>query len=443
MRNFLLLFLLISSFQLSAQNLSNKGKEFWVGYGHNTLFTLIATNGANSQELVLYLSAEQAATVVVSINGTSYSQTYNIPANSVIQTSPIPKSGADDARLTAEGKSTKGIHIVSTQPIVAYAHQYGENSSGATMLMPVETYGYTYYSLNFTQLSNASPAYSWFYVVASENNTKVEITPSDTTEGGSPAGVKFTVNLSKGEIYNVFGKAVSATGPAKDMTGSKIKSVAGSDGVCHPVAVFSGSSRITICGTSGDIMQQQIFPASAWGTTYLTYNSVSTADVTQTNTNYYRIAVRDPTTIVKRNGVVLSGLINNFYYEFSSNKGDYITANKPILMSQYFPSMQSCPGYSGNGDPEMFFLSPLEQSINKASFYSTSNQNIVNNYVAIIIKTAGVSSLLIDGSNAFDYNTVHPKNNQYRVIIKTLAGNVPHTVQSGCSGVDTSGVAYA
>ena len=184
MRKYLVCLFLFLGYTANAQNLSNRGTEFWVGYGHNALYGNV-NGGFNTQEMVLYLGANQAATVTVSVNGTAYSQTYNIPANSVIETATIPKTGANDARLTAEGLSTKGIHIVSDVPIVAYAHQYGLNSSGATMLMPVETYGYTYYSLNYTQVSNVDPSYSWFYVVASENNTRVQITPSVATEACS------------------------------------------------------------------------------------------------------------------------------------------------------------------------------------------------------------------------------------------------------------------
>src|SRR3712207_5663601 len=89
---------LIGSTAVFAQNLSNKGREFWVGYGHHQFFENPGASG-NSQQMVLYLSAEQAATVTVSINGTSFSQTYAVPANSVIATAPMPKAGPDDCRL--------------------------------------------------------------------------------------------------------------------------------------------------------------------------------------------------------------------------------------------------------------------------------------------------------------------------------------------------------
>jgi hypothetical protein len=407
----------LGALTVNAQNLSNKGKEFWVGYGHNNLFT------ASAQTFVLYLSAEAAATVTVSVNGTSWTRTYNIPANTVIQTDEIPKTGIDDARITAEGLTVKGVHVVSNVPIVAYAHQYGGSSSGATMLMPVETYGYTYYSLNYTQQSNAASCYSWAFVIASENNTRVQITPSGPTVGGKAAGVPFNVDLQKGEIYNIFGQLTSNSGGSTgyDLSGTKFSSIAGGDGNCHPIGVFSGASRMTICNTSsGEFMQQQIFPASAWGRRYLTYPTVSTNNINVTNTNFFRIAVRDPSTIVKRNGIVLTGLNNNFYYDFSSNTGDYIEADKPVLVSQLTPSTSSaCSGYTGLGDPEMFYLSPLEQAITSTSFYNTSNASISNNYVSIIVPVgSGYNSLKIDGSNTFSRDIPHPNNPAYRVVIK-------------------------
>ncbi len=410
------------------QNLSNKGKEFWVGYGNNNLM-----NSGNTQTMVLYLSAEQAANVTVRANGTNWFQSVSIPANTVDFSISIPKTGTNDCRILNEGVFNRGISIVSDVPIVAYAHQYGSNSSAATMLMPVETYGYTYYSVNFTQVANATNAYSWFYAIASRNNTRIEITPSEATASGRPAGVPFIVDLNKGQIYNVFGALTSNSGASStgnDMTGSKIRSIPNAVGDCYPIAVFSGATRMTICGSSGDVMQQQIFPASAWGTKYLTYNTVNSGGSYTPNFNYYRIAVRDPNTVVRRNGIPLTNLINNFYYEITSNSGESIDADKPILVSQYIPSSNGCSSnLSGDGDPEMFYLSPVEQAIKKATFYSTNSQAISSNYVSIIIRNSGLASLTIDGSNTFSSVRNHPSNSAYRVVVQDL-GVGQHTIQS-------------
>ncbi|MEK7225285.1 MAG: hypothetical protein AAB221_06350, partial [Bacteroidota bacterium] len=176
----LLIISLFSFLQADAQDKSNRGKEFWLGYGFHWIFINNDNGGVipvNGQDMALYISTEQAATVTVSINGTAWSQTLNIPANTVDASIVIPKSGVNDARLLTDGLSTKGIHIVSDVPVAVYAHVYVTQGSGATMLMPVETYGYSYYSVNYSQatsgsqLPNISPTiqngpdwYSWFYV---------------------------------------------------------------------------------------------------------------------------------------------------------------------------------------------------------------------------------------------------------------------------------------
>ncbi|MEO8770865.1 MAG: PKD domain-containing protein [Ferruginibacter sp.] len=435
----LLLAFILFSLQLIAQDKSNRGKEFWLGYGYNYDFNNEAP--VNGQTLAIYISTEEAAVVTVSVNNTGFTQTLNIPANSVDYSITIPKDAPDDARILTEGLSTHGIHIISDVPVVVYAHQYRSQLSGATMLMPVETYGYTYYSLNYTQTaSNVNDWYSWFFIVAAENNTRLEITPSDTTQGGWLKGHTYIVNLNKGEIYNVFGKAIfdgTPEGASKDMTGSKIVSVTGADGNCHPIAVFSGSSGIRLCsGDGGEFVQQQVFPANAWGTRYLTYHTLNNTNtnVTLPNLNFYRIAVQDPTTVVKRNGVVLTGLTNNFYYEYQGTSGDYIEADKPILVAQYMMNINQCTGnnMNGYGDPEMFYISPIEQGVKQARFYNSRHYGIDYTYVNILLPTAGLASLLIDGAPLPAVNIVtHPVLANYSVAVARLIGpGAQHTITS-------------
>ena len=152
MRKILLLFIifLLHGYQSFSQNFSNKGKDFWVGYGYHQVMT-----GNNGQEMVLYFATDQITTVTVSIPGLAYTQTYtNIPANTIFTTPALPKVGFTDARLMIEGISTKGIHIESTKPMVAYAHIYNASVSGACVLLPTNTLGKEYYSINYTNNSN-------------------------------------------------------------------------------------------------------------------------------------------------------------------------------------------------------------------------------------------------------------------------------------------------
>ncbi len=427
MKQILMLIGWMAAVSAPAQEKSNRGKEFWLGYGNCISFNL-ADNPypVNNQNLVLYISTEEAATVTVSVNGTTWSRTVSIPANSVDVSITLPKSGPDDCRILNEGLFDRAVHIVSSAPVVVYAHEYNTQLSGATLLLPVETYGYTYYSINFKQPNSGYNDKNWFYVIASEDNTRLEITPSDTTETGVLPGQTFTVNLNKGQLYNVFGK--TSFDNICDLTGSKIVSVPGSDGNCHPVAVFSGTSRLVLCnGDGGEAAQQQIFPASAWGTRYLTFHSIVALanPLTTPFINFYRVIVNDPTTIVKRNGVILTGLQRNSYYEFSSNSGDYIESDKPVIVGQYTPGSNQCTGNSPTalGDPELLFLPSIEQGIKKTRVYNTKNANITVNYLTIILPNNGVSSLRVNGAAIpASQRIAHPNNSNYTVVARRLIG---------------------
>jgi gliding motility-associated-like protein len=425
------------------QDLSNKGKEFWLGYGLN--YSFFNEPPVNGQELQVYISTEQAANVTVSISSTTWTKTIAIPANTVDYSVVIPKAGVDDARIVQEGLSKKGISIKSDVPVTVYAHQYNTQVSGATMLMPLETYGYSYYSVNYAQnmsgavapdltpsVANGPDWFSWFFVVAPEDDTRLIITPADSTQGGWLPGQSYTVDLDKGEIYNVMGKLKSNSGPpytaSKDLTGSKIVSVSGPDGKCHPIAVFSGSSGIRLCrGDGGEYMGQQIFPSRAWGTRYLTYHMINntSTDVAAPFLNFYRICVMDPTTQVKKNGVTMTGLKNNFYYEFSSTSGDYIESDKPILVAQYTPNANQCATMNliSYGDPEMIYLSPIEQGQKSVLFYTPRKSFIDYIYASIYLPTSALSSLRVDGNPVPASNsTPHPALPGYSVAIARFTG---------------------
>ncbi len=434
----ILTFILASACLLSyGQNFTNKGKEFWVGYGYNDLM------GANTQDMVVYLSADQPANVTVSVSGTSWVRTYSIAAGQVVVTDAIPKTGADDCRITGEGTYKKAVHIESDVPIVAYAHMYGVNSSGAAMLLPVETYGYTYVSCNPPQayeLGNGAFDYSWFYVVAAENNTRVRITPINETISGLIPTKSYDVILNKGEMFNVMGKATGKFG--NNMSGSRIVSIAGADGKCHPISVFSGSSRTEIdpnqcnvLNSSGDFIMQQVFPATAWGSRYLAGITASNLGPDKPNKNIFRIFVRDRLTNVYVNGSLTSAaLTDTSYYDVFATEPQYITADKPIMVAQLMRSQDECvPGTKG--DPEMIFLSPMEQAIKNVSFYSAQKENILFNGVTLTIHQNGLSSLSIDGSTPGDltsYNVIdHPHLPGYKVVFREFpAVGAQHTVKS-------------
>lgn len=447
-KSLLLLALACTCAAAFSQDFSNKGKDFWVGYGnhcdmYNGNGTLNATGGA--QEMVLYFATEAVTTVTVSIPGIGYTQTYsNIAANTIFETPPIPKSGVNDARLGTEGTSGKGIHITSDKPIVAYAHIYNGSRSGATLLFPTNTLGKEYYSLNMSQNSQQAYSYCYFFVVATDTGTTtIQVTPSANTQTMT-AGQTYTYNLTQGQVFNALGTIAGNSGV--DLTGSKIVSIASGTGACKPIAVYSGSGKINLnCpvngGGSADNYIVQSFPKTAWGKNYLT---VPTYGMPY---NYFRIAVSDPTAVVKLNGVTLTGLINNFYYQFgATNQPNYIQSDKPIMVAQYITTSGACGNTgvipAGDGDPEVIYLSSIEQNISKVLLYATPHFAITEHFISVLIPNGGtaLSSFRIDGvppSNSF---VTHPQNSNYSYLQQQVSVGT-HTLQSD-SGFNASAYGY-
>jgi hypothetical protein len=186
-------------------------------------------------------------------------------------------------------------------------------------------------------------------------------------------------------------------------------------------------------------MGQQIFPSQAWGTRYLTYHMINNTqtDVKAPFMNFYRVCVLDPTTVVKRNGVVMTGLVKNFYYEFNSKTGDYIEADKPIMVAQYTPNANECATMNiiSYGDPEMIYLSPIEQGQKSVLFYTTRKSYIDYVYLSIYIPTAGLSSLKLNGAAIPPENIIpHPNLPGYSVAVGRIIGPAAqNTVSSDSS----------
>ncbi len=387
----------------SGQGFSNKGKEFWTGYGatekmysdnsQDTRFTFSNTNNA-------------IATVTISIPNkpTFIPKIYTVPANGSITTNAgdIPETGVEDARLLNEGVYTTGIKIVSDTPIVVYNHAITSQVYAASVLFPTPTLGREYTSLNFRQRSNYSGARSYLFVVATEDNTQLEITlPTGIETETHAAGSTFTQTLNKGEILNLFGKYIGQPNlhTGNDLSGTVVKSISGT-GNCKPFAMFCGASKMTIdCdnGSNGsaDNLFQQMFPKQAWGTKVI---AIPTQPLPY---NHYRVLVSDAAAPVTRNGVVMVGLQSNKYYEYyaATPSVDVYESTKPIMVAQYMSTHNECNNNGANGDPEMIYLSSVQQTIDTISFISSplGNTNGRSHYLNVAIPTSGVADFKLDG----------------------------------------------
>ncbi|WP_299514321.1 PKD domain-containing protein [Mucilaginibacter sp.] len=413
------LLLIVSS--INAYSQSNKGTEFWTCYMDH----IAGVTGTGASSMVLYITSDISTTGSVDLADRSFSQAFTVTANTVTFVT-IPASAFLG---NTNGVLNKGIHITSVKPIAVYAHIYASAVSGATLLLPVNAMGKDYLSLNYTQISNANPSYSTFAVIATEDNTTVSITPSATLLDGTPAGTAFTKTLNKGQVY----QGLSLT----DLTGTKIQSISTTIGTCKKIAVFSGSSKIGIgCVQTGssDNLFQQVYPTSTWGKNYIA------APLKNRPYDVYRIVLSSSNTTVTLNGAILNAaqFTNGLYYEFPSTTTNVISADKPIQVVQYSATQNqtiNCASNKGDvGDPEMIYLSPIEQGLDQVTLYSTGYYNILQSYINVVIPTTAVSSFMLDGVAYTNFIAITNSIYSYAQIPVTSGPRA-----SGAGGTVTSG----
>ncbi len=416
-----------------SQNTTNSGTEFWTAYMDHINGASTDGNGDDGGSLMsLYITSGVNTSGTITIADGSFGAIpFTVTANQVTIVT-IPPA----AFLGAAGTANKGIHVVSLKAVAIYAHIYAKSVSGATLLLPVSTLGQDYFSINYTQASNANNSYSAFIVIATEDNTTVKITPTAALIDGHASGTTFTVSLNKGELYQGLS--------AGDLTGTVINSVSSTTGGCTKIAVFSGSSKIEVgCNpdkVTSDNLFQQVYPTATWGKSYITI------PLSTRNYDVFRIVLSNPATTtdpnVKLNGtlVPLSSFTGG-YYEFSSKSTNTITADQPIQVVQYAVTQGdniSCGNFNGDvGDPEMIFLNPIEQTLNRVTLYSTGNYLILKSFINVLIKTASVSTFTLDGAPYTSFSPVagNPLYSYAQIAVQSGPQNVQ--VSTGSQGTHT------
>ncbi|MFI5188634.1 MAG: PKD domain-containing protein, partial [Chitinophagales bacterium] len=421
----------------SAQDFSNKGKEFWLAYCYHVGMI----NPGGPPTMTLYITSDLATTYNIEIYGGSVLQTGSIASGQVVTATVPPAYFINDEGIF----NNRAIHITSAKGVVVYSYITRSQASGATLCLPTPVLGKEYYSMNFTQVSNEPNSNSYVTIVAVEDNTSVEITPSANTKNGWLANSVHIVNLNKGDIYQVLG-ALDATNSSTgvDLTGTHVKSVSSGTGGCKKIAVFSGSGKVRIpenCNsTSSDNLYQQLYPTGSWGLKYLTVPSNNNPF------NYYRVAKSNPAANVYVNGVLVppGSFQNGIWYQFFNNTPNLIQSDLPISVAQYFTT-QGCDGNGAPYDPDMIVLNPVEQNIDNVTLVSSNlyspDQQIHHLHVIIPNAGTGISSFRLDGAPVSGWK-VHPSDPGYSYIYFGNVSQGYHTLISD-SGFNALAYGYA
>lgn len=362
----LFLLLLVCTFLAAQSQVSAyEGKHFFV-----TSLRPSSTFGTQDNTVVLW--SRTAASVTLSNTAKSFSLTVTLSANTE-KIVTLPAATSNHPTNDAEKVDDYGVEIKADTSISVLIHG-GNNQSDGTMVYPIDKLGTEYYAMSYEATgSGFNAGKSTIIIVATENNTTVEITPSVVTGGSKPAGSPFFATLNKGQTYRVEGNNTL------DLTGTKIRVVNG----CKKIAVFSGSSCSQIpstCTNCGHLVEM-LPHIDTWGKTFLIapYTGASFAQPTST----YRILSVANGTSVTINGVTKTlnkgqtETVNNV----SSTSNVCIKSSNPVLVAQYMEGF-SC---QGGASPKMGIIIPAEQMVtsgiavpqNSGSFGSANRLRVI------------------------------------------------------------------
>lgn len=424
---------------------STEGTDFWV--------TMMRADSNNPTNLSLTVSAKNATSVTVANPFTGYTTTFNVAANGIYH---LENLNANDcyvgANADVESVSRHALHVTSDEPISLIAANYRDKSFDVAAVLPTAAVRSEYRIMCYTPSAHSDASQgSHFAIVATEDNTVVDITPTVKTMRHL-AGITYqTDTLQKGEVYYVW--TGNGSGDNFDLSGTAVQAQDN-----KKIAVFNGNSHtnIPINIRDRDQIYSQAMPIQYWGTQFAIMSSKTTIDE-QTGT-WERIdkirvmALTDGTEIyIDGNLVHTIDFATNpkGIYEFdfgakdqmTNYSGDghpyfegashYLETSCPAAVHQFFTSNRydHNSGKYCNGDPSELWVNPIEQNIAEITFATFQTAQVKNHFLNIVTKNSNVASVTLDGASISSQFAPLTGNNAYQFARMTI-NNGTHTLRA-------------
>lgn len=407
-------FSLMTSIPAIAQ--STEGKDFWV--------TMMRADSDNPTNLSLTISAKDAANVKVENPHTGYNATFSVAADGIYRLENLNSNDCYVGSYSDVEKASKhALHVTSDQPISLIAANYRDKSFDVAAVLPTSAVRSEYRIMCYTPTAHSDGAQgTHFAIVATEDNTVVDITPTVATYSGHPANVTYQSDtLKQGEVFYVW--TGNGSGDSYDLSGTKVKAQAN-----KKIAVFNGNPHTNIPNAirDRDHIYSQAMPIQYWGTQFAIMSSVTTIDgqtgVWERIDKIRVMALTDGTTIyIDGDSITTIDFASNpkGFYEFdfgakdqmTNYSGDghryfpgsshYIETSCPAAVHQFFTSdrYDHSSGKYCNGDPSELWVNPIEQNIDEITFATFQTAQVKDHFINIVTKKENVSSVTLDGNN--------------------------------------------
>ncbi|MBQ8959003.1 MAG: T9SS type A sorting domain-containing protein [Bacteroidales bacterium] len=400
MRQFRNVFVIVMALALAspvatAQDATTQGKEFWLSFISNG-FKNHPTYGTWLR-VQLLVSAKRSCEGTITNPNTGWTHQFTVEANDIFS------MDLDETQVYIEASEherivNKGLQIITTDTVSVYCANLATYSFDASYVLPSQSLADDYIIQTHEQSMGVYDPTSAFVIVATEDNTVVDITPSVATLGGRPANEEFNITLNKGEAFQVRSNEGYTS---RDLSGTRVTARD-----CKKIAVFNGNNLTLVPASATsdqDCIFEQAMPLQSWGKKFVVTTS------RDRSSDYVKITSASDGNEIRRNGQVLTTLNANQSYSFelmSSQKSCYLESLHPCAVYLYNTSSNG----NGNGAPSMLWIAPIEQRIDEITFstfnYDHDNVNITNHYVNIIVESQDIDKVHFDNdllpSNQFE-----------------------------------------
>lgn len=366
------------------------GQHFYVAFPKN-----YNTTG----QPTLYLATEVATSVRIQVPSINLDETLALDAETV---TPYLLPQAVGRLGMGEVKSL-GIEVSANADILVSGMNVERYTTDGYLALPTTALGNEYRIASYYPLNrNNWTLESEFALVATEDNTVVQIIPSVDINDNFPAGVLQQITLNRGETFQLGTYQQDVTGT--HLMASKPIAAYGA----HECAdVPDREQRIGWC----DHLVETLLPVSQWG---YEYSIVPLA--TRLAGDVYRVLAAFDQTDVFVNNQLATTLSAGEFFEGEIVGPTQVVASQPIQVMQYAMG-QGADGVAA--DPFMMTLIPFQQFMSDYRF-TTPSEGFADNYVNVVI--APGSSLQLDGQvvDTANFSAIPGSN--------LLAGQLPLTI---------------
>jgi len=354
----------------------SRGKEFWLCFPQNA-----RSENASKLGLKLTITSDRNTSGVVEVPGLGIVKPFSLEATKIITVdldSIIQVLGSDQIQKL-------GVHVTSDNDISVFGLSTRKASTDTYLAYPKTVLGTSYRAVGYHALATSDNEFtSQINIVATEDHTVATITLTGDTKGGHRAGETYSIELNKGDVYQIQG--ANAGKRQSDLTGTLVTAT-------KPIAFFTGHScaqippDVSFC----DQLLEMEPPVPSWGRQFYVGRFEGKAEYA------LRVIASENNTNVFLNNKLVAKLMAGEYYENNHIKeNSLVTASKPILVAQY--AQGSDADSLKVGDPFMLLITPTEQFLDYYRFL-TPVRGDWHHYMNVVVPIDAISSFRLDGES--------------------------------------------